>query len=163
MIEERATILDTRFNLDSNGPSIARVSVQRTNTCGSCSLKSGCGQSTLNKMTANRCLELDIENTLGARPGDEVFIAIPEQGLISASLRVYLFPLVLLILGAVIGDLLSSGQESVSMICALTGLLLGFFWARAYSRKHAYHKDYLPVMTRLLISQYNDTSGKQSK
>ena len=131
------------------------MKVQRTSSCESCSLKSGCGQSSLTKLSSNHCLELDVENTLDAKSGDEVLISIPESGLMTASLRIYFIPLLLMVLGAVIGDLLDSQSDVVSeiwtMLLSLAGLIIGFYWARMFSQKQAFHKDFLPKMTKVFI------------
>tara|TARA_R110001592_G_scaffold24536_1_gene94403 strand:+ start:12083 stop:12568 length:486 start_codon:yes stop_codon:yes gene_type:complete len=155
MIEERALVLDTLFDSSNLSKKIARVKVQRTSSCESCSLKSGCGQSSLTKLSSNHCLELDVENTLDAKSGDEVLISIPESGLMTASLRIYFIPLLLMVLGAVIGDLLDSQSDVVSeiwtMLLSLAGLIIGFYWARMFSQKQAFHKDFLPKMTKVFI------------
>lgn len=155
MIEERALILDTIADKSDATKKIARVKVQRTSSCESCSLKSGCGQSSLTKLSSNNCLELDVENTLDAKAGDEVLIAIPESGLMTASLRVYFMPLLLMVLGAAFGDFLDSGSEMGSetwtMLLSLLGLVIGFYWARLFSQKQAFHKDFLPKMTKVFI------------
>jgi len=153
MIEERALILETNYVMAAQAEAVARVRVQRTSSCESCSLKSGCGQSTMNKLSANHCLELDVENSLGAKPGDEVLIAIPEQGLLNASLRIYLIPLVLMLIGALAGDMLFAGHELWTMLLAFSGLSFGFIWARLFSQKHALHAHFLPKMTRILVSR----------
>lgn len=159
MIEERALVLaiTEEPSLESSNilKKMARVKVQRTSSCESCSLKSGCGQSTLTKMSSNHCLELDVENTLNAKSGDEVLIAIPESGLMTASLRVYFLPLLLMVLGAIVGDILDANSGDVSelwtMLLALSGLILGFLWARSFSQKQSFHKDFLPKMTKVFI------------
>lgn len=151
MIEERALVLETTFDEADFSHKMARVKVQRTNACESCSLKSGCGQSALTKISSNQCLELDVENKLGAKPGDEVLIAIPESGLMSASLRVYLIPLVLMVSGAVIGGLIDPVDESWTMILSVMGLITGFAWARFSSQKQAFDTDFLPKITRVTI------------
>ena len=102
-------------------------------------------------MSGNHCLELDVENTLGAKQGDEVYISIPESGLINASLRVYLIPLVLMVLGAVIGDMIDPINEIWTMLFSILGLVIGFSWARIFSQKLAFHEDFLPKMTRIII------------
>lgn len=151
MIEERALVLETTFDEADFSHKMARVKVQRTNACESCSLKSGCGQSALTKISSNQCLELDVENKLGAKPGDQVLIAIPESGLMSASLRVYLIPLVLMVSGAVIGGLIDPVDESWTMILSVMGLITGFAWARFSSQKQAFDTDFLPKITRVTI------------
>tara|TARA_R110001592_G_scaffold175466_5_gene414683 strand:+ start:6648 stop:7145 length:498 start_codon:yes stop_codon:yes gene_type:complete len=165
MIEERALVIDTSFDSSSFTKKVARVKVQRTSSCGSCSLKSGCGQSTLNKMSSNHCLELDVENSLDAKSGDEVLIAIPEAGLITASLRVYFIPLILMVLGAVMGGFLDSElatkSEVWTMLLSLAGLMIGFYWARLFGQKQAFHKDFLPKMTKVFIKLEPTSFSKQ--
>ncbi len=151
MIEERAVVIDTTFDSSNFSKKIARVKVQRTSSCESCSLKSGCGQSTLTKLSSNQCLELDVENSLDVKSGDEVLIAIPESGLMSASLRVYLLPLILMVLGAVLGDVINSQNEIWTMVLALLGLIVGFSWARFSSQKQAFDENFLPKMTRVIV------------
>lgn len=151
MIEERALVLETTFDEADFSHKMARVKVQRTNACESCSLKSGCGQSALTKISSNQCLELDVDNKLGAKPGDEVLIAIPESGLMSASLRVYLIPLILMVSGAVIGGLIDPVDESLTMILSVMGLITGFAWARFSSQKQAFDTSFLPKITRVTI------------
>lgn len=153
MIEERAIILETGLSFSGGSQSVARVRVQRTSACETCSLKSGCGQSALTKLSSERCLELDVENSLGAKPGDEVMIAIPEQGLINASLRVYLMPLVLMLLAAVVADMVFEGQELWVMLAASAGLISGFMWARIFSQKNALSAHFLPKMSRMLSTK----------
>lgn len=153
MIEERAIILETSLDVSGDAHTFAKVRVQRTSACESCSLKSGCGQSALSKLSSERCLELEVNNDLGAKPGDEVMIAIPEQGLVNASLRVYLFPLIMMLMTALVTDVLFPKQEEWVMLAALVGLLAGFWWARAFSQKNAFNANFLPRMTRILSSK----------
>lgn len=149
MIEERALVLETRFDETDFSCQLARVKVQRTSACESCSLKSGCGQSTLTKLSSNQCLELDVENTLNAKPGDEVMIAIPEAGLMSASLRVYFVPLILMVLGAMLGGIIDPVNELWTVILSMLGLVAGFVLARVSSQKQAFDPNFLPTMTKI--------------
>lgn len=163
MIEERALVLGTSFDEADFSHKIARVKVQRTNACESCSLKSGCGQSALTKISSNQCLELDVENSLGASLGDEVLIAIPESGLMSASLRVYFIPLILMILGAIIGGLIDSADETWTMLLSVLGLVIGFSWARFTSQKQAFDANFLPKITRVTTHRSVVSISESSK
>src|SRR5690606_22703570 len=106
----------------------------------------------LTKLSSNHCLELDVENSLGADVGDEVLIAIPEQGLISASLRVYFIPLLLMLGAAIFADMLFPGNELYTLLFAFFGLLAGLFQARLFSQKHADHPTFFPKMIRIIRS-----------
>jgi sigma-E factor negative regulatory protein RseC len=156
MIEERALVLETKYDVANLSQRIARVKVQRTNACESCSLKSGCGQSALSKLSSSQCLEIDVDNSLDAEPGDEVLIAIPEAGLMSASLNVYFVPLLLMIVGAVLGSVLDSYAVELSefwtMSLALLGLIIGFIAARFFGQRKKYDHNFLPKMTKKIIN-----------
>lgn len=149
MIEERALVLDNRFDEHDFRSQLARVKVQRTSACESCSLKSGCGQSTLTKLSSNQCLELDVENSLNAKPGDEVIISIPEAGLISASIRVYLIPLVLMVVGAVLGNMINPVNETWTVVLSCAGIVAGFAWARFSSQHQVFDPNFLPTITKI--------------
>lgn len=162
MIEERALVLfenQDAKNLQNN----VRVKVQRTSACESCSLKSGCGQSTLTKMSGEHCLELDVANTLNAKPGDEVLIAIPESGLMSASIRVYFLPLLLMLVGAMVGDFIEPETEIWTSILGLAGLIVGFYWARLYSQGQADNVQFQPSMTHVFIPSHAFQPNHQEK
>lgn len=162
MIEERALVLDAEQGVDAVhslkikqdtsefSGQLVRVKVQRSNACESCSLKSGCGQSALTKLSSSQCLELEVENTLNAQVGDEVVIAIPESGLMSASLRVYFMPLILMVLGAILGDIIHPVNELWTIILSISGLISGFAWARFSSQKQAFDDDFLPKIIKVI-------------
>lgn len=109
-----------------------RVWVQtiRTSACSSCSARNGCGQRALASVSAGRANQVLVANTLGARVGDEVTVAIEESALLGASLLVYALPLLLMVAGAVSGHHFSAGHEGMAMLGAATGLVLGFLAAR---------------------------------
>lgn len=112
-----------------------RVWVQtiRTSACESCSARHGCGQRVLAGVSGGRANQVLVANSLGARVGDEVTVAIDEAALLGASLLVYAVPLVSMVAGAVLGHQLSVGHaanEAVAMMGAATGLALGFLAAR---------------------------------
>lgn len=112
-----------------------RVWVQtiRTSACESCSARHGCGQRALAGVSGGRANQILVSNSLGARVGDEVTVAINESALLGASLLVYAMPLVLMVAGAVSGHQLAVGHaasEVVAMVGAAMGLASGFLAAR---------------------------------
>lgn len=106
------------------------VQTIRTSACESCSARHGCGQRALASVSSGRANQVLVANSLGARVGDEVTVAIDESALLGASLLVYALPLVLMVAGAVLGHQLSAGSDGASMLGAVTGLALGFLAAR---------------------------------
>ncbi len=77
--------------------------------CGRCHEAGGCGGHLLNDTLRPKKLSLyRLPNGIGAKPGDTVFIDIPEGALLRAALLAYLFPALMLILGAALGKAISS-------------------------------------------------------
>lgn len=107
----------------------AWVQTIRTSACESCSARHGCGQRALAGVSGGRANQVMVANSLGARVGDEVTVAIDESALLGASLLVYALPLLLMVAGSVLGHQLSAGHDGIAMLGAATGLTLGFLVA----------------------------------
>lgn len=96
-----------------------QVHFKRTSACERCG---ACG------MLANgQDMIVTLENTIEARPGDQVVVQMPTQGMLQASAIVYVIPLLLLVAGAVVGKLalapLFAGAES-DVVAAISGIAL---------------------------------------
>ena len=124
------------------------VQTIRASACESCSARSGCGQRVLASATSGRANQVLVSNHLNARVGDEVTVAIEESALISASLLVYALPLVLMILGAVIGQQWLPGQDAGAIAIAGAGLAVGFALARVIQMRSP--RGYEPTLVDIL-------------
>ena len=116
MIEELATVIKTEGE-------VMAVEIQRQSTCGSCSVKSGCGTNLVASLFGKRRALLSLPNTIHARPGDRVVLGISEKDLVTGSIRLYLYPLAGLLFGAMAGHLLA-GSELFTILSGLTGMIL---------------------------------------
>ena len=116
MIEELATVIKTEGD-------VMAVEIQRQSTCGSCSVKSGCGTNLVASLFGKRRALLSLPNTIDARPGDRVVLGISEKDLVTGSIRLYLYPMAGLLLGAMAGHLLA-GSELFTILSGLTGMIL---------------------------------------
>ena len=81
------------------------VETRRRSTCSGCAAEKGCGTAALSKVLGNRRTLVRVLADMPLRVGDQVVIGIAEQALVRGSLAVYAVPLLLLLLGAVIGDM----------------------------------------------------------
>ena len=117
IIEEPGVIV----SLDGNYASVAPLS---HTGCQSCASSGSCGTSLLAPLFGSKKRLLVAENTINARPGDEIIIGLNRTALVVASLMVYLLPLLVLILAAVAGEALAlaSGLEDGEIIAILSGL-----------------------------------------
>ncbi|MEJ2694544.1 MAG: SoxR reducing system RseC family protein, partial [Candidatus Thiodiazotropha sp.] len=116
-----------------------------------CSTNS-CTTSVVAKLFGVRRNRLLLENSLGARPGDQVVIGIPDQLLVRASLMAYLLPLVVMLVITALGDMVGLNELLLSLL-ALGGLAMGFFTVRRVSRGST-SQHYQPRLLRIVASGY---------
>ncbi len=102
----------------------AMVKFVRTSACGRCN---ACGM-----LSTQNQIVVSVPNSLGAEMGDRVTVSIVMKKALGASAIAYVFPLVMLVLGAFIGWLLSAvwhlfANTDVTMaICAIVFAVLAF-------------------------------------
>jgi sigma-E factor negative regulatory protein RseC len=105
--------------------STAWIKTIRSGACEGCSSKDSCGESHNSKE-----MTLELKNTLGVQTGDQVVIGIETKPMIILSFLLYVFPILLLIAGAVIGDSIAPVIGMNNSICAM---ILGFsFFGAAF-------------------------------
>ena len=81
------------------------VEVKKTSGCGSCHAKGACGTSSLADLFNFKSPALTVKNTLNAKVGDSVLLALPEQTLLAGSFLLYIVPLVTMMLMAAFASL----------------------------------------------------------
>ncbi|MBA3009328.1 MAG: SoxR reducing system RseC family protein [Proteobacteria bacterium] len=105
--------------------STAWVKTIRSGACEGCSSRESCG-------TSHNAKEMIVmvKNTLGVEKGDQVVIGLESKPMIVLSFFLYVFPILLLITGAVIGDSLAPALGMNKSFCAM---ILGFsFFGAAF-------------------------------
>jgi len=98
-----------------------------------------------------------IENTKHAQVGDTVIIAISEQALVQGSVWAYLVPLLLLLIGAWLGQVLdgvlfNSQRELITIAGGVAGLFFGFGVASWKTASPRVVSRLNPVMVRRIRS-----------
>ena len=93
----------------------AWVQTIRESACQSCSARHGCGQKALATLSGGQARQIRVINSLDARPGDQVTVAIEESALLRASLLVYAMPLVLMALVTAMAGALLPGRDGMAM------------------------------------------------
>jgi sigma-E factor negative regulatory protein RseC len=147
MVTETARVV----GVDDRG--YAWVETQRKSTCDSCSVQKGCGTGILAKFFSSRRARIRVLNTLGASVGDEVVVGIEDGMLVRTSLAVYIVPLVWMLLGAIMGNMLGERLDSISgevasTLLGVVGLGIGFLWLRRYARRAARDRAAQPILLR---------------
>lgn len=150
MIEETGKIVDVEG-------AFAWVESERSSSCGSCTVRSGCGTGAIARVLGQRRVRLRVLNRIEARIGDHVVIGIYESGLVRGSLAVYVAPLSGLFAGALGGYAMASRfypewpADPVAIAGAVAGFVFGLVWLRGFSRRTAQDPAYQPVVLRQQI------------
>lgn len=101
----------------------AWVEVEAPTSCGACGGR-GCGSSSVfGQLFRARPASYPVDNTIDAKVGDSVIVAVADGELLRAALRGYGIPLLLVLVGAMIGLALAGNTGSI--VGAALGLLLG--------------------------------------
>ena len=122
MIEETARVIEVRGQQ-------ALLQTERKNACQSCSVKSGCGTSTLAKVVGQRSSQIVVDNTLNAAVGEQVVVAIEESALVQGSFVVYMLPLLMMLIMGILAEILFA-SELITILLALAGLFLSMIIVR---------------------------------
>ena len=127
--------------------SLLIAETQSRGACSHCRTAS-CTTSVVAKLFGVRRNRLVMENSLGARPGDQVRIGIPDRTLVLASLMAYLLPLLCMLGTTALGKLAGVSEFFLSLL-ALVGLAMGFFIVHRVSRGGLSHR-YEPRLLRIV-------------
>lgn len=146
MIEESGLVVQ----IDVDG---TWVETQRRSTCSSCSAQNGCGTSVLAKVLGTRRSKFRVLSDVSLQVGDPVIVGIREQSLVRGSLAVYAVPLLMLLVGASLGELgaeqnLWQDAEQASVLLGLSGLAGGLYWLKRFSVRIQNDRKYQPVVLR---------------
>ncbi len=114
--------------------------VVRQSSCGSCSVKSGCGTGIAEQLSSGQSVKLPIRKSLvtplSFSIGDYVELGLPEQALVKAALWTYLLPTLAILVGMAVGVSLGGywGSElnvdGLAFLGALAGLGLSVVLGR---------------------------------
>jgi len=96
----------------------AWITIRKTSACASCSSRNKCVS-----LGEGNMMEVEAINNAGARVGDRVVIRIETSGLLKISAFIYLFPILCLVAGAIIGHSIAT---SLSVDESLWTLGIGF-------------------------------------
>ncbi len=109
------------------------VETERQSTCSSCSIKQGCGTGLLSNHVGKRFSQIAVNKTADVQLGQQVKLTIPEQALLHGATLMYLLPLVLLFLFAVVAKTLNL-NEFMEIFAGFSGLFVGFYIVRLRMR-----------------------------
>jgi len=144
------TMLETRAVIVRTDGQYALVQANQANGCEQCSGK-GCGAGKLSQLFCSKPREFRVDNQINASVGDQVIISVAEGAVLRGIGLVYLLPLMLLLVGAILGNVWAAqiGQrDGYAAVGALFGLVVGFAFAKWLSLRHARSR-FQPYIARL--------------
>jgi sigma-E factor negative regulatory protein RseC len=112
------------------------VETVRYTACQSCSVSKGCGHALLDGQRAGSRARIRALCDTPLRVDDQVVLGIPEGLLMRGALLVYLLPVLLMLVGALIGQMFTSAVVDTAAVGGIAGLGGGFLVNRWYSVRH---------------------------
>lgn len=147
MIEETAVVVRTEGHtvwLESSGGA----------GCGHCESKSSCGQTVFSELFGVDSAQFKAQSKEILKEGDRVLLGIDERALVRGSILVYLFPLLVMIFAASIAawvsGLLNITHEGLIIAGGLSGLYLGYRFARKRAAILTKIKSFQPIILKQL-------------
>ena len=129
--------------------SAAWVKTIKTGSCEGCSARGSC-----HSLGNSDQMEVKAINEAGAKVGDRIVLLFETSSLLKATFLLYVFPILLLIIGAAIGQEMAPHMDfNPSGLSALTGF--SFFFAavliiKTRANKMAQKKEYHPKIVKIL-------------
>lgn len=133
----------------------AIVEAVQSGGCGACG-GGGCSSSAMSQMFCVKPRQFRARNGIGARPGEEVQVAVAEGALLRSALILYALPIALLFGGAMAGSSLagSPASDAGAAAGAVAGLAAGFALARFIISRRRTRAESFPAIIRC------DSAGK---
>ena len=142
MATERGIVI----KLDST---TAWVKTTRTSACKTCSAKSSC-----NVVESGKEMEVQAINEAGAQVGDRIIISIDTASLLKASFLLYVFPILLMLAGAIIGQkaapLLDIDTSAFSAVVGFSFFFVSIWFVKSRGNRMARENKYKPKIIRIL-------------
>lgn len=137
------------IRIGASGSATAWVKTVRSSACASCASKDHC-----NPGHGAQEQEVEAINLAGARAGDRVQLAIHTGALLKAMFMLYIFPILCMLAGGVIGDWMAptfnADPSSVAMIAAIGCFGAALVVVRIRGRRMGGSEEYRPKIIRIL-------------
>lgn len=125
----------------------AFIEVERSSACAQCGLQE------VEEIAAGGKVIFEAINLARANIGDRVKVRVESLAYMKASAFIYGIPVLLLIIGAMLGvylaEKLNKSSENMSVLFGICGLIIGIVVLFLF-RKRGARKEYLPVIVEVL-------------
>lgn len=126
----------------------AWVAIERQSGCQGCNVRAGCGQGVLAGIGSGKTVQISVINHLNACEGDPVTIGMTESALLRVAVQVYLWPLLGMLLLAVMANMAGFADSAVAL-AGLLGLGGGFVLVSWFQRRMASSGEFRPFLLRI--------------
>ena len=127
----------------------AWVKTVRSSACEGCTAKASC-----HSIGGQRDREVKAINTAGASVGDRIVLSFETASLLKATFLIYIFPIILLIVGAALGQALAPfmrlGSTALSVLLGFAFFFAALLIVKARANKMARKNEYQPKITKIL-------------
>jgi sigma-E factor negative regulatory protein RseC len=143
MIEEQGTVIALK------GKHVASVLCEKSNFCRNCASMEACQVGTDNKSKI-----VEAHNTMGAGVGDRVRLVTSTRNFLKSSFLLYVVPLISLVVGAVIGNVLGERMEGIdpNLLSAILGsaFLAGSYLIIRVGSRAIPKENYMPRIVEII-------------
>lgn len=146
MLEQQALVLA----LDQQQ---AQVEVIREKPCAICGQTRGCGVSIWGRLFGHQSARFYLQNSLQAQVGDHIIIGVAEGAVMMGAWIAYGLPLLLLLLGAIVGTMMiswSAASDINTIIGAALGLMISLLIQRVVRTVYQQQGRYQVSMLRMV-------------
>lgn len=144
-------MMETQARVLAVEPGAALVEPAQPLGCSACgSNAGGCGADRIGQIFTLRSKRYRVLDPRGSRVGETVVIGVADGAVLRGSGAVYLLPLLLVFLGALLAGHFAPplSREGWSIAGAATGFALATFWLLWFGRKAASDQRFQPVILR---------------
>ena len=125
----------------------AIAKTQKSEACAGCASRHSCN-------AQGDDMEVEVVNRIGAKEGDRVVIHLEARSFLKATFLMYVFPILCLIGGAILGDRIAyaNGQDASNLpvILGFTGFFLSIIVVKMKGKKMGEQEAYRPKVIRIL-------------
>ncbi|MDX1707722.1 MAG: SoxR reducing system RseC family protein [Desulfobacterales bacterium] len=127
----------------------AWVQTTRSSACHGCTAKNSC-----HSLSHGQNMEVKALNLAGARAGDRIVLSFETKSLLKATFLIYVFPIIFLVAGAVVGHLLASliavNPSGLSVVMGFSCFLAALLFMKTRANKMAAQNAYQPKITKII-------------
>ena len=127
----------------------AWVKTVRSSACEGCAARGSC-----NTTGDGQDMEVKAINSVGASVGDQIVLSFETASLLKATFLIYVFPIILLIAGAALGQalapLIGFSPSALSVLMGFAFFFIALFIVKSRANRMAQKNAYQPKITKIL-------------